>query len=138
MDITTDGKRYGNLINLKPFSIDPRLGLELGYNHLFYLRGGIGNFQRILDDKDTNNVQKVTLFQPTFGLGVKLKSFCIDYAFSSLNLQSNPLYSHFISFKIDINKKVIQNQQPIPRLNKRQIKLISQPIVTKNNMHESN
>ncbi|MBK7762303.1 MAG: hypothetical protein IPI46_02890 [Bacteroidetes bacterium] len=105
MDITTDGKRYGNLINLKPFSIDPRLGIELGYNQLFYLRGGIGNFQRILDDKDTNNVEKVTLFQPTFGLGVKLKSFCIDYAFSSLNLQSNPLYSHFISFKIDINKK---------------------------------
>jgi len=105
LDVTTDGKRYGNLINASPFSIDPRLGLEMGYNNVFFLRGGIGNFQRVLNDNDTTNTKKRTLFQPTFGVGVKMKSLMIDYSFSSLNLQGNPLYSHFISLKLNINKK---------------------------------
>lgn len=105
LDISTDGKRYGNLININPFSIDPKAGLELDYNRLFYVRGGLGNFQRILDDNDTTNTKKRTLFQPTLGVGVKMKSLVIDYAFSSLNLQGNPLYSHFISLRLNINKK---------------------------------
>lgn len=105
LDITTDGKRYGNLINIDPLSIDPKLGLEFGYNNLFYLRGGIGNFQRVLDDNDTTNTAKRTMFQPTLGLGVKIRQFMIDYSFSSLNVQSSPLYSHFISLRLDISKK---------------------------------
>ena len=105
LDITTDGKRYGNLININPLSIDPRLGLEFGYNNLFYLRGGLGNFQRVLADDDTTNTKKRTMFQPTLGLGVKIKNFAIDYSFSSLNVQNSPLYSHFISLRLDINKK---------------------------------
>lgn len=105
LDITTDGKRYGNLINLNPFSIDPRLGLEFGYNNLIFVRGGVGNFQRVLSDDDTTNTAKRTMFQPTLGLGVKIKNFVIDYSFSSLNVQNSPLYSHFISLRLDINKK---------------------------------
>jgi hypothetical protein len=105
LDMTTDGKRYGNLVNAGPLSIDPRLGLELGYNNLFYLRGGLGNFQRVLNDNDSTNTQKRTLFQPTLGVGIKLKSLTIDYSFSSLNLQGSPLYSHFVSLKLALNKK---------------------------------
>jgi hypothetical protein len=105
IDMTTDGKRYGNLVNAGPLSIDPRLGLELGYNNLFYLRGGLGNFQRVLNDNDSTNTQKRTLFQPTLGVGIKLKSLTIDYSFSSLNLQGSPLYSHFVSLKLALNKK---------------------------------
>ncbi len=105
LDMTTDGKRYGNLVNAGPISIDPRLGLELGYSNLFYLRGGLGNFQRVLNDNDTTNTQKRTLFQPTLGVGIKLKSLMIDYSFSSLNLQGSPLYSHFVSLKLTLNKK---------------------------------
>jgi hypothetical protein len=105
LDITTDGKRYGNLVNLNPLSIDPRLGVEFGYNNLFYFRGGLGNFQRVLDDNDTTNTDMRTMFQPTLGMGVKIKNFVIDYSFSSLNVQNSPLYSHFISLRLDINKK---------------------------------
>lgn len=105
LDITTDGKRYANLVNLNPLSIDPRLGVEFGYNNLFYFRGGLGNFQRVLDDNDTTNTDKRTMFQPTLGMGVKIKNFVIDYSFSSLNVQNSPLYSHFISLRLDINKK---------------------------------
>jgi hypothetical protein len=105
LDITTDGKRYGNLINANPFGIDPRIGVEFGYNSLFYVRAGVGNFQRVLSDVDTTNTKKRTLYQPTLGVGVKIKNFNIDYSFSSLNVQDNPLYSHFVSVRLDIFKK---------------------------------
>ncbi|MBL7753224.1 MAG: hypothetical protein JNM44_02010 [Chitinophagaceae bacterium] len=105
LDISTDGKRYGNLINLNPLSIDPKLGLEFGYNQKFFLRGGLGGFQRVLDDADTSNTKKRTMFQPSLGLGVMIRQFNIDYAFSSLNVQGNPLYSHFISLRLSIRHK---------------------------------
>ncbi len=105
LDISTDGKRYGNLINLSPLSIDPRVGLEFGYNSLVYLRAGVGNFQRVLNDDDTTNTSKRTMYQPSFGIGFKIRNFAIDYAFSSLNIQDNPLYSHFISLRLNINKR---------------------------------
>ncbi len=105
LDISTDGARYGNLINADPFSIDPRVGVEAGYNKTVFLRAGMGRFQRILKDSDTTGTEKTTLFQPTLGLGVQIKSFAFDYAFSSLNLGDSPLYSHFISIRLDINKK---------------------------------
>lgn len=105
LDVSTDGARYGNLINLNPISIDPRLGVEANYDNKIYLRGGVGKFQRVLQDEDTTGTQKVTLFQPTLGLGVQLKSFAFDYSFSSLNIGESPLYSHFVSIKIDISKK---------------------------------
>lgn len=105
LDVSTDGARYGNLINANPFSIDPRLGVEAGYDKKVFLRAGVGRFQRILKDSDTSGTQKTTLFQPTLGLGVQIKSFAFDYAFSSLNLGDSPLYSHFISIRLDINKK---------------------------------
>lgn len=119
LDITTDGKRYGNLINLKPFSIDPRLGAELAYNKLFYVRAGIGNFQRVLSDNDTTNTKKTLLFQPSLGLGIKIKNFAIDYSFSSLNIQSSALYSHFVSLRIDINKKGMSENRDEAEINER-------------------
>ena len=105
LDVTTDGKRYGNILNINPFSVDPKMGLEFGYNNLFFIRGGIGGFQRVFKDEDTTNTQKRTMFQPTFGVGVKINQIAIDYAFSSLNVENNPIYSHFISMKLNINKK---------------------------------
>jgi len=104
-DVTTDGQRYSNLINVNPFSIDPRLGAELNYNNKVYLRTGVGQFQRVSTDADTTGEVKRTLFQPTVGLGVQIKNFAIDYSFSSLNIESSPLYSHFISLKLDIINK---------------------------------
>lgn len=109
LDVTTDGRRYGNLINAAPFSIDPRLGAEVNYNNKVYLRTGLGQFQRVLTDTDTTGTDKRTLFQPTLGLGVQIKNFAIDYAFSSLNIESNALYSHFISLKLDITNKSKKN-----------------------------
>ena len=104
-EVTTDGKRYGNLLNLNPLSVDPRAGLEFGYNNMVFVRAGVGNFQRILSDADTNNTTFHTLFQPSFGIGLRLKQLTIDYSFSSLNIENNPLYSHFVSVRLDILRK---------------------------------
>jgi hypothetical protein len=103
LDLTTDGKR-NTLISSKAVSIDPRLGLEGSYKNMIFLRGGVGNFQRVLDDADTTNTKKIMLFQPSVGLGLKIKGFMVDYAFTSLLTQSNPLYTHIISLRIDINR----------------------------------
>ncbi len=106
MDITTDGARYGNILNAAPFSIDPNLGFELSMNKKVYFRGGLGKFQRILDDADTLNKKNITVFQPTMGLGVRMKTISFDYSFSNIKLAEKPLYSHFISLRLDINKKI--------------------------------
>src|SRR6476660_1900812 len=51
-DLTFDGKR-NTVISSDPISIDPKLGVELNINNIFYLRGGINNFQKALADADT-------------------------------------------------------------------------------------
>lgn len=102
-DITTDGKR-NTLVSSKPISIDPRLGLEASYKNAIFVRAGVGNFYRALDNADTNNVKKYTVFQPSVGVGFKVKSFSVDYAFTSLQMQDNPLMSHIVSIRLDIMK----------------------------------
>jgi hypothetical protein len=103
LDITTDGKR-STLISSKAVSIDPHLGLEASYKNMLFLRGGVGNFQSVLDDADTSNKSKVLLFSPSIGVGFKFKGIMVDYAFTSLLTQSNPLYTHIISLRLDLNR----------------------------------
>ena len=107
-DITFDGKR-NTVISSSPISIDPKLGLEANINNVFYLRGGINNFQRALQDGDTTNQKKVWIYQPSAGAGFRIQNVKIDYAFTNLANQSNPLYTHVFSLQLDLvndhNKK---------------------------------
>ncbi len=100
-DLTTDGKR-SSLIKSKSVSIDPRLGLELDYKKTIFLRAGVCNIQSVLDDADSTQQKKFTIFQPSMGIGLKFNPIVIDYAYTSLQTQSNPLFSHIISLRIDI------------------------------------
>jgi len=102
-DLTTDGKR-ATIISSKPISIDPRLGLEASYKNGIFLRAGVGNFYRVMDNADTTNQRKYTVFQPSVGVGFKIKSLSIDYAFTSLQVQDNPLMSHIVSIRVDLLK----------------------------------
>lgn len=112
-DITTDGRR-NTVIQTQQVSIDPKLGLELGYKNMIFLRAGVQNFQRVSDDSDSTNVKKFTVFQPSIGVGLNLKGLEVDYAFTSLQMQDNPLMSHIVSLKIDINikKRLEKNNDP--------------------------
>ncbi|MEP6928086.1 MAG: PorV/PorQ family protein [Ginsengibacter sp.] len=104
LDFTFDGKR-NTVISGNSVSIDPHLGLEASINNVFFVRGGIYNFQKALADKDTTNQKKVWIYQPSLGAGFKIKNVRIDYAFSNLANQSNPLYTHIFSLRFDLAKK---------------------------------
>jgi hypothetical protein len=106
IDVTFDGQR-NTLISADPVSADPKLGLELNINNVFYLRGGINNFQKALSDGDTLNQKKVWIYQPSAGAGFRISNVTIDYAFTNLANQSNPLFTHIFSLKLNLvgNKK---------------------------------
>ena len=100
-DITFDGKR-NTVVSSNPISIDPKMGLELSYNNVFFVRGGINNFQQTLDDRDTTNQKKIWIYQPSIGAGFRVGDVQIDYAFTNLANQDNPLYTHVFSLKVDL------------------------------------
>ena len=91
-------------------SIDPRLGIEAGYRDVIMLRAGISNFQQGLKDGDTLNLRKAWIFQPSLGAGFRWSGFSVDYAFSNLANQSNPLYSHVFSLRVPLGRA---NRNPI-------------------------
>ncbi len=107
-DVTFDGKR-NTVISSNPISIDPKLGVECNINNVFYLRAGINNFQKALADGDTLNQKKVWIYQPSAGAGFRIQNVKIDYAFTNLANQSNPLFTHVFSLQFDLvndkNKK---------------------------------
>jgi len=104
LDVTFDGRR-NTVISSNPVSIDPKLGLELNYKDVFFVRGGINNFQQALDDKDTLNQRKIWIYQPSVGAGFKVGDVQIDYAFTNLANQSYPLYTHVFSIRVDLERK---------------------------------
>lgn len=101
LDVTTDGRR-NTVISSKVFSVDPHIGFEGGYANVVFLRGGVGNIQSIKNDTGSD---KSYSFQPNIGIGLKLKNFAIDYAFTDVGDQSVALYSHVFSLKLDFYKQ---------------------------------
>jgi hypothetical protein len=104
VDLTFDGKR-NTVWGSDVVSADPKLGLELAWKDVFFVRGGINNFQQGLDDGDIANKKKIWIYQPAVGAGFKVSDVQIDYAFTNLANQSNPLYTHVFSLKLDLRKK---------------------------------
>ncbi len=97
--ITTDGKR-NTLLSGDPFSIDPSLGMELGYKDMVFLRAGLGNFQR----GSSAAGQSKWLMEPNAGLGLVAGPIHIDYALSTIGKQITGNYTHIFSVKFAINK----------------------------------
>jgi hypothetical protein len=105
LDFTFDGQR-NTVLSSSFINGDPRVGIEGSLKDVFFVRGGIYNFQRTFADGDTTNQKKVWIYQPGLGAGFVLgKSFHIDYAYTNLANQSNPLYTHIISLRLDLTKK---------------------------------
>jgi hypothetical protein len=104
VDFTFDGRR-NTVISSKAVSIDPKIGLEASVKNVFFVRAGINNFQKALDESDSSNTKKVWIYQPAIGAGFRISNVEIDYAFTNLANQSNPLYTHIFSLKLDLKKK---------------------------------
>jgi hypothetical protein len=98
-DLIMKFEQNNNLISTEFVSINPAVGLELGYTDSVFLRLGIGNFQNELDFDNSTNLT----FQPNFGLGFKFNNLEIDYAFTDVGDQSVALYSNIFSLKIDFD-----------------------------------
>lgn len=99
---TFDGQR-NTVINSQVWSMEPAFGVEVGYKGFIYLRGGLGNIQKQLND---NATYMITTVQPNIGVGVKYKIFTLDYALTDIGDRSTALYSNIFSLKVDINKKM--------------------------------
>ncbi|HEX2618060.1 MAG TPA: PorV/PorQ family protein [Flavobacteriales bacterium] len=100
LENTFDGER-NTVIASDTWSADPRLGIEVGYAHVVYLRAGVNNFQYVTDIND----QKSLNFQPNIGLGLKIKSVALDYALTDIGDNSVALYSNVFSLRFDLFKK---------------------------------
>ncbi len=113
LDFSFDGRR-NTVFSSNPISIDPKLGVEANFHNVFYLRAGINNFQQALKDGDTTNQKKVWIYQPSAGAGFRLQNVKIDYAFTNLANQSNPLYTHVFSLQLDLvnDKKTKSKRNP--------------------------
>ena len=97
-DITFDGKR-NTVVRTELFSVDPHGGVELGFKELAFLRFGVNNIQEQLNfDRST-----FWSYQPNIGLGIAIKEIHIDYALTDIGDQSDALFSHVFSLKIDFN-----------------------------------
>jgi hypothetical protein len=104
LDVTFDGKR-NTLISSSPVSIDPKFGMEANISDVVFIRAGVSNFQRALADGDTLNQKRVWIFQPSLGAGFKVGNVAIDYAFTNLANQNNPLYTNVFSLRVDLGPK---------------------------------
>jgi hypothetical protein len=90
LEATTDGQR-NTFVRSKTVSVDPRLGLEIGYHSLVFLRGGVGNYQQIemfdgLDGAGKSIYKKAWKGQYSLGAGVAFSGLRVDLALSRLVL----------------------------------------------------
>ena len=99
MDVTFDGKR-NVLISSKYINLDPRAGIEIGYQHLVFLRGGLMNIQKVLDIDGKSSYSVMA----SVGAGIKINRLTIDYALANPGGTSTVPHSNIISLKIAINK----------------------------------
>lgn len=100
LENTFDGRR-NTLIKTDLISTDPRIGLELGYAGVIYVRTGLSYFQYV---EDIAGDDKLTM-QPNIGLGIKIKSVSLDYALTDIGDNSVALYSNIFSLKFDLFKR---------------------------------
>lgn len=109
--LSTDGLN-SSFLQTNRFNLDPRLGVELGYNNLVFIRAGLGNIQRFINE--INGEAYSYSIQPNIGLGLRLGRVKIDYALTDIgaatglkdgNNGSSVLYSHIFSLLIDYTPK---------------------------------
>lgn len=101
-NISTYGTKAG-VLSGKNFSLDPSFGGELGYSKLVFLRLGIGNLQRVLNE--VNADKRDFDFQPNVGLGLVLGRLKLDYALGNVGNVSGAQASHIFSISIDLAEK---------------------------------
>lgn len=99
LNISTDGRASG-LIDNENFAIDPTIAVEIGYADRVFIRGGIGNIQRLVNAQ--NYTERDVEFQPNIGVGLNLGRLHIDYALANIGGVAGINESHIFSLALDI------------------------------------
>lgn len=105
VNVNTDGRASG-LIESSRFALEPTVGGEVGYKQLVFLRAGVGNMQRLVNDFNVDD--RSFAMTPSLGLGLKLKRVRIDYALNNIGTQGSEdgaFYSHIFSLSVDFAPK---------------------------------
>jgi hypothetical protein len=102
--VATDGQR-NVLVSAKAFNLDPRFGFELEYEKNIWIRGGIGNFQRLKVEGDSTGTKRDLNFQPNFGVGLRLGRLVVDYGLTNIGNTSAVQVSHIFSLKLDFKRR---------------------------------
>ena len=100
LESTFDGQR-NTVIKSNLASVDPKLGIELDYSQKFFLRGGVGLFQKV----ENFDRKEQLIYQPTFGVGVVINDLRLDYALTDIGNQAETPYSHVVSIKFGFDAK---------------------------------
>lgn len=101
--VSTDGKR-NTLVSSDPFSIDPGFGIETNYNQFIFIRFGVNQFQEITDFESKESLK----VRPSLGVGLKISSLKVDYAFTDLGSSLGSTFSHIVSLQLDLKPKNVQ------------------------------
>jgi len=96
---TFDGQR-NTLLSSDPVSADLNVGLEADFKQRVFLRLGADQWQRYRAlGEDDERLQ----VRPALGLGLRLKSASLDYAFSNPGNDDN-LYAHVVSLQLALTR----------------------------------
>jgi hypothetical protein len=98
--VTTDGRR-NTFVSGKTFSLSPSAGLELGYDKLIFIRAGVSNFQK---DNTFSRVSFWTM-QTAVGVGLRIRSINLDYAYANIGSSEARFYAHTISLHLNFRPK---------------------------------
>ncbi len=100
IEATFDG-RGNTIITNDQFNLSPRFGLEVDYKQFAFLRFGLNNLQQ---DTDID-LDPFWTVDPSIGVGVKIKDFTLDYAFTDVGEDRNNTFSHVISLIFNLKGK---------------------------------
>ncbi|WP_460583433.1 putative type IX sorting system protein PorV2 [Hymenobacter arcticus] len=112
LEATTDGQR-NTLISASPVSVDPRAGVEIGYRNLAFLRGGVGNYQKI----NTFDRQDQWKGQYSLGAGVAISGLRVDLALSRLAVEKLGATSQTNSLIVSLGYGLGSRSVGLPSIN---------------------
>ena len=96
-DMGVEFQETNALVSMGGLTLNPMLGVEVGYDDMVFVRGGLNNMQKI---QQFDGSQKTSI-QPNIGLGFKYGGISIDYALTNFGNQGLGLYSNIFSLRLD-------------------------------------
>lgn len=120
-EATTDGQR-NTIISASPVSVDPRLGIEINYRKLAFLRGGVGSFQQITTSAEGSTAANPLTKQEwkgqySLGAGVAISGLRVDLALSRLAVEKLGATSQTNSLIVSLGYGLGSRSVGLPSIN---------------------